>query len=250
LTTHRYATWGVLLTLLLAGCGKPQALMLQHLDPKAPAAAGLPTPPGPEEPARLTDRPPFGLYAEYPSSDTLARLSHGSLSPDGRFRSAMTGQGAWVARVDGAWLWQITLPSLPATPTAKPAVPGPQPATAPPPKAPAIAAMEWTPQNTLLLRDATGTYHQAEAEWAKITMLPATLQGKEMLTFSPNGKQVLYYINGKTGKQLWLANADGTNAKFLGENVVGSWDKDGKPAVMKQAAPSADAGGARPGEPF
>jgi hypothetical protein len=96
------AAWGALLALVLTGCGKPEGLLLQRLDPKAPAASGLPPLPGPDEPAPLTARAPFGLYAQPPASDTLAKLAQGTPSPDGHFRAAMTSPGPWVARIAGA----------------------------------------------------------------------------------------------------------------------------------------------------
>jgi hypothetical protein len=241
-TKRSRAAWGALVALMLTGCGKPTGLLLQRLDPKAPAASGLPALPGPDEPAPLTARAPFGLYAQPPASDTLAKLAQGTISPDGHFRAAMTGQGAWVARVDGAWLWQIALPAPPAPLPPKSSQPGLKLPPPPPTKAPLVVSMEWTLRDTLLLKDDVGVYHEANAEWGTTVQLPLALQGKQSLTFSPDGKQVLYYSNGKSGKQLWIANADGTNPKYQGDDITGSWDEASKLVVVKPKPPAVGAG--------
>lgn len=236
----RFSAMVLALALISAGCGKPPELMLQRLDPKAPAASGMPATPSPEQPVPLTERLPFGLYANYPSRDTLERLSLGELSPDGRYRAAMTDQGAWVTRIDGAWLWQMELPAPGTQPAAPPppATPGSRPLAVPP--APVIiqgttfaGALKWTPRNTLLVQDDVGTWYEAAPAAARVTPLPAALQGKGELIFSPDGKQVMYYVTVKTAKQLWVVNIDGTNARLLGENVTGRWGPDGKPVVEK-----------------
>lgn len=256
--------------LLLAGCGKPPELMLQRLAPDAPAAEGLPPAPVDGAPTPLLDRPPFGLYATAPSRETLQLLSTAPLSPDGRYRAALGAQGLWIARVDGAWLWQVPLPEMaepkPTTgqpPLSPPLIPQqPKPGTGPgnnngaqtptPPTARKatkyLGPLAWTPRDTLLMRDDTGTWVEIEPVAAKVTPLPAALQGKEWITYSPDRKQVLYYANGKTGKQLWIANADGTSPRLLGENVTGAWGPDGKPLVTKVQAQMTAAGG-RPGDP-
>lgn len=233
---------GLTLALWLTGCSQPADLLPpDRLDPAAPAASSLPAVPGPDEPAPLASRPPFGLYAEAPTADTLAQLSQGTLSPDQRFRAALTQQGTWIARVDAAWLWQIQLPAptTPATtqtPTSPPADTGQAGTTAPtatPAAPPAIASLAWTPRATLLLRDAGGTWWEANPVWATASQLPAALQGKEELQFSPDGSKVLYYTAGTAGRQLWVAAADGSGARLLGTNVVGSWSPEGEPVVEK-----------------
>lgn len=252
--------------LLLAGCSKPPELMLQRLAPDAPAAEGLPPAPVGDAPTPLLDRPPFGLYAAAPSRETLQQLSTAPLSPDSRYRAAMGEQGLWIARVDGAWLWQVPLPetavpkptpSQPALPQQPPAQTGTTPGKTTPtqatkpseaPKATKyLGPLDWTSRDTLLLRDDTGTWVEIDPEGAKVTLLPAALQGKEWITFSPDRKQVLYYANGKTGKQLWVANADGTKPTLLGENVTGTWGPDGKPVVTKVQVQTTATGG-KPGD--
>ncbi|HWI52997.1 MAG TPA: hypothetical protein VNT01_12735 [Symbiobacteriaceae bacterium] len=256
---------GLVLALLLAGCGKQPELMLQRLAPDAPAAEGLPPAPVAGAPTSLLDRPPFGLYATYPSRDTLTSLSTATLSPDGRYRAAITAQGLWLARVDGAWLWQVPLPEVAAPKPTAPGLPAmsqpvlpQQPGTVQPgahqtapqttTKATAyLGPLDWTPRSTLLLRDDTGTWAEIDPEACKVSLLPAALQGKEWITYSPDRKQVLYYTPGKTGKQLWQAQADGTKPILLGENVTGTWGPDGKPVVTKVQPPAAGAGN-KPGK--
>jgi len=256
--------------LLLAGCGKPPELMLQQLAPDAPAAAGLPPAPVAGAPTPLLDRPPFGLYASDPTRETLQMLSTAPLSPDGRYRAIIGNEGLWIARVDGAWLWQVPLPEAAAANPATNQPGGTQPllplqpkpgATAgstnasQPPNPPAapkatkyLGPLDWTSRDTLLMRDDTGTWAEVDPESATVKLLPAALQGKEWITFSPDRRRVLYYANGKTGKQLWVAKADGTEPKLLGENVTGTWGPDGNPVVTKIQPPTAVAGG-KPGDP-
>lgn len=246
----RTAALTAVAALLLAGCSKPPELMLQKLSPTTPAAEGFPALPLDGEKTPLGAKAPFGLYANYPSNDTLERLSTGTLSPDGRFRFAFTDQGVWVTRADGAWIWQVPLPDE-GTAAAQPASPAQaqqpsttqagKPATPPPPPKGTkyVGPTDWTPRNTLLLRDDMGTWIEAAPWTTQVTLLPQPLQGKEGIEFSPDGKQVIYYAPGKTGKQLWLAGADGANPKLQGENVTGFWDKTGKLQVQKNVVPQA-----------
>lgn len=206
-----------------------------EIDPKAPAAAGYPALPLPEQPSPLTERPPQGLYAGEPSPDTLARLSTGTLSPDGRFRMAMTAEGAWVARVDGAWLWEI---QLPAPPPPKPPEPpthgGPLPPPLPPPPAPkVVGSLQWTPQSTLLFIDSNGLWQEASPATNLVTPLPAALQGTTGLVFSPDGRQVLYY----KGRALFTALRDGSQPKLVGENLTGYWTPDGRLMTVTAGQP-------------
>lgn len=229
-------------SLLLGGCGQPQSLQLQRLDPKAPAANGLPALPLKDQPSPLTVRAPFGLYAEAPTSDTLDRLAIGPVSPDGRFRAALTDQGVWVARVDGAWLWQVELPPLPVAPTAnndkKKTTADKNKTQATPPKATRVVSNPaWTFRGSLVFQDDTGRWLEADPVTASVGLAPADLQGKEIISFSPDGKRVLYYVTTKTAKQLWVANANGSQPKFLGENMTGSWDEKGNPVATKIPTP-------------
>lgn len=232
---------GLILPLLLTGCaGSAASSEMDRLDPDAPAATGLPAIPGPDDPAPLEKRPPFGLYAEAPTADTLAALSTGKLSPDQRYRAAMTEQGAWVARVDAAWLWQVELPKPEPTPSQE-GQSADKPPAAPAPT-PVAVAVSWMPPDGLLVQDQTGAWWRADPDWTTITKLPAALQGKEEITFSPNGARILYYTSGEKGRQLWVANADGSSAKLLGENVAGSWSPEGEPVVTPLASPEKPAG--------
>jgi hypothetical protein len=224
-----------LLICILTGCGQPPGLALQHLDKLAPAAAGLPARPDPDQPTPLLERAPFGLYTQYPSNETLKALSIGLLSPDGKFRVVVTDQGVWVARVDAAWIWQVSVVPVPIVGALNP---NPDPKIVPkqgtpvPPTPPkgtkAVGPIEWTPKGMLLLRDDVGTLLEADPQTTRVSPLPATLQGKEAITFSPNGNQILYYVTLITGRQLWVANADGTNPKLQAENRTGKWDIDNK----------------------
>lgn len=193
------------------------------MDPKAPAAAGHLPLPLPGAPSPLTERPPQGLYAEEPSPDTLARLSSGTLSPDGRFRLATTAQGAWVARVDGAWFWQIGLPAPSPTPP-EPPTPGTTLPLPPPEPPTVVGAPHWTPHSTLLLTDSNGLWQEANPATAMAAPLPAGLQGTTGLAFSPDGRQVLYY----KGALLFTALRDGSQPKLVGEKLLGHWAPDGK----------------------
>lgn len=249
----RHALAGALCAALLtAGCGKSPELIMQQLAPDAPAGEGRPAAPVGDQPTPLLDRPPFGLYAEYPSRDTLKSLSTALLSPDGRYRAAITDQGLWIVRVDGTWLWQVPLPDVAAPKSTAPAQPAmsqpvlpPQPGMVQPganqtakPVTPLKATkylgpLDWTPESTLLLRDDGGNWTEISPEASKVVLLPAALQGKEWITYSPDRKQVMYYAPGKAGKALWIAKADGTDPKFQGENVTGVWGPDGKPIITK-----------------
>ena len=226
---------GTAFVLLLTGCSQSQSLLLQRLDPASPAAKGLAPLPAQDEPTPLTGRPSFGLYAAPPTPATLSVLANGRISPDGLYRAAMTEQGAWIARIDGAWLWQLELPP-PPPPPAPPAQPGPRPpAPESLPPANVVLPLVWTSRNTLMFQDENGYWHEARPERAVITQLPAAFQGKRDLDFSPDGKQVLYATNVSGGQQLWVAAADGTNPKILGENVIGFWGPDGKPVVRQKS---------------
>lgn len=233
--------------LLLAGCTrKPSPGLAQTgtptVDPKAPAASGYAALPLPDQPAPLTERPPHGLYAASPSPDTLASLSTGILSPDGRYRAAVTPEGAWVARVDGAWLWQIQIPAPPAPPTtlppgssAPPATPA-TPATPPAPPAPpptVQGALQWSPRTTLLFLDSNGQWQEANPATTLVATLPAALQGSVGLTYSPDGRQVLYY----KGTALYTAQRDGTGSRLVGEGLTGYWTPDSTLVSTKAAPP-------------
>lgn len=244
--TRRYAGLMLgLLTLLAAGCGPAdhtgQAPSPQPLAADAPAARGLPVLRPPELPSPLMERAPFGLYAHSPTNDTLTTLASGTLSPDGRFRTASTPQGIWVARADGAWVWEVQLPA-PPPPAGSETRPGTQapglPAVQPPPTAPAIVGTPgWTPRITLLLQDDTGAWHEADPASTRITPMAAFFRGKQDLALSPDGKQVLYYIPGKAGRQLWIAKIEGTEARLQGENLSGVWDKSGKLVTVQEVKP-------------
>lgn len=230
-----------LLAALLTGCGPQPGIPLQRLAPESPAAAGLPQRPAADGPSPLQARPPFGHYAQAPSSDTLSMLSVAPVSPTGKYRATMTSQGAWVARIDGAWLWQIELPKPPPAPPAPaPDRPGAQPAPPPaPPRQPVpVGSLRWTPLGALLFQDDAGVWWLADPEIASVSQLPLGLQGKDLAQFSPDGKQVLYYTTGRTGRQLWVAAADGKDARLLGENVAGEWDAEGKLVVTKVTNPA------------
>ena len=220
----RFFLTGLAAALLLAGCGGSDERSLQRLSPDAPAATGLPPAPVADQATPLLGRAPFGLYANYPSNDTLTKLSTAPQSPDGRWRLAFTEQGLWLTRVDAAWLWQVPQ-AAPPQPTIKQGKEY-------------VAPVSWLPNGNLLLRDDAGAWIEANPTSANVKLLPAALQGKEQLTFSPNGQQVLYYTPGKTGLQLWLAKADGTDPKLQGENVTGFWDATGKLVVQKSTAPT------------
>lgn len=112
----RYAALTLAL-LLLSGCARSNTAeteMPNGIDPGSPFAAGYPALPAPGQPTPLGDRLPSGLYASPPSADTLAALATAAPSPDGLFRAVLNADGLWVTRIDGAWLWQVTLPPLTA----------------------------------------------------------------------------------------------------------------------------------------
>lgn len=235
-----------ILAMVAVGCARPvPAPSQQGLSPDAPAARGLPPREPAGTPSPLQVRPPFGLYAQSPGIDTLTTLASGALSPDGRYRAAMTAEGPWVARVDGAWLWQIEL-QVPLPPPTPPVPPGTHPAKPPsPPPAPAkppvvVGALQWTDAAQLLFQDDTGAWHLADPAGARVTALPPAFKGKEGLQFSPDGRQVLFYAPGKTGRGLWLAAADGSNPKLVGENVTGFWQKPGGNLVVQKPTPGMD----------
>lgn len=254
--TQRMLLLGAAL-LLLTGCNKPSALVLTHLDPSAPAASGYPARPLPDQPSPLTERNPFGLFTDAPSAETIAALATAQVSGDGRYRASITTQGAWVNRVDGAWFWQIKLASTAATPPAPPTKPGqtqpnatqPAQTTTPPPMIQhTVRALQWTGRSQLLLRDESGTWLLANPDSATVTALPAALQGKQAIAFSPDGTQVLYYAPGKGGDELFVANADGSKPVSKGVNVTAYWDENGKLQIQQGKAPSLTKPPAAPGE--
>jgi len=235
----------LILPLLLTGCaGAAANSEMDRLDPSAPAATGLPATPGPDEPAPLEERPPFGLYAEEPTAETLAALSTGKLSPDRRFRAAVTEQGAWIARVDAAWVWQVELPEPEPAPPQGDKAADKQPAQ--PTPIPVAVDVSWMPPDILLVQDQTGAWWQADPDWATVAKGPAAFRGKEEVTFSPRGDRILYYTAGDKGRQLFVANADGSNAKLLGVNVAGSWSPEGEPVVTPLTPAEKPAGQSAP----
>lgn len=214
---------------------------LAHISAIAPA----PTPELTAQPT-LADllplRPPFGLYAESPQPATLVQLAHGSPSPDQRHHMAHTAQGLWITRTDGAWLWHVQLPAR-AEPKAPPLPPGthppPAPAKAKPANPPAlpliVGTARWTERSTLLLRDDQGAWYEADPLTALVVPLPAALRGAEELTLSPDGRKLFYYTPGRRGRQLWTANADGSEPRSHGENLVGRWNPDSSLKTQPQA---------------
>lgn len=233
---------GLVLPLLLAGCGGAAGSEMDRLDPKAPAATGLPATPSPDEPVPLEERPPFGLYAEAPTAETLKALSYGKPSPDQRFRAAVTEQGAWVARVDAAWLWQVQLPEPEPAIQQNDEEKAADKEPAPPAPTPVAVDVSWMPPDILLVQDQTGAWWRADPDWTTITKGPAAFQGKDEITFSPSGARMLYYTSSDKGRQLWVANADGNGAKLLGVNVAGSWSPEGEPVVTPLTPPEQPGG--------
>lgn len=240
------------LAVLGAGCSQHDLPRVQRLAPGSAASVSLPPPPLAGEPSPLTQTPPFGLYAAPPSNATLQSLSTGTVSPDGRFRTAFTDQGLWVARIDGAWLWHVQVPAPPSPePQALPGthLPSPPARPAQPPKPPAPSGgADWTPRSSLLFRDDAGTWHEADPVQARVTALPAALQGKENITFSTDGKQVLYYTPGRAGRQLWVAAVDGSKPLLVGENLTGFWRENGELLTARAAPPAQQNGTHRPAE--
>jgi len=186
---------GLALSILMIASGCRTATpYMDRLDPTAPAAAGLPATPGPDEPIPLGERPIFGLYTETPTAETLAQLSMGKLSPDQRYRAAVTPQGIWVARVDGAWVWQVPLPAQPVPQTGQqppqdgagnsPGAAGQsaqntssgqngqnaQTSQSPVP-APGPAMVDWEAPSTLLIRDTRGLWWKASPDWITVTRM-------------------------------------------------------------------------------
>lgn len=137
----------------------------------------------------------------------------------------MSGPDAWVARVDGAWFWQIQVPPPPPPQPAEPATPTAGPVPSPPPPAPAPTVrspLQWTPQSSLLFQDSNGTWQEANPAMAQVVALPAALQGSSEVLFSPDGRQVLF----RKGNQLLTANRDGSLPKLVGQNLTGFWAPD------------------------
>ncbi len=261
----------ILAVLLITGCarsGPADAVREYGIDPAAPVAAGHAALPLPGEPTPLGSRSLSGLYASPPAADTLEALSTAPVSPDGLFRAVLRDGEIWVTRIDGAWLWQVTLP--PATPappeggadggaqgTAQPDLdgnpagqgaatpPGADPAGAStaadspanPPESPAIevepvAPLTWTPRSTLLLRDTASRWLEADPATAAVTPLGPFLTGATHLIPSPDGSQVLFY----KGNQLYTARWDGSDPQPIGENLVGHWDSAGQLVVRERPA--------------
>lgn len=145
---------------------------------------------------------------------------------------ALTPEGAWVARVDGAWLWQIELPAPPPPEPAEPPAPGsPAPTPLPPPAV--VGPLQWTPQSTLLLTGSDGLWYEAVPARVLASPLPAALQGTTGLAFSPDGSQVLYF----KGPLLYTALRDGSQPKLIGENLTGYWRPDGQLVTAKASQP-------------
>lgn len=188
--------------LLLVGCGAK----------KEPAVQAFRLQPYPV--AVRSDSVPFGLYATPPDLDTMEALKSSLLSPDGRFQTARTAQGLWVKRVDDAWCWQID------------------------PK-PGASQFIWTTRGTLLFSNEAGVWQEADPLAALVRpLLGDELKGKAILSFSPDGREVVYSVPGPKGPVIWLSGRDGKNPKRLGENVRVDWKPDGTPLVSAvQAAP-------------
>ncbi len=167
-TATRLLVLSACVALLTVGCAKPPVARLPHLAAEAPASHGLPPLPLPGRPTPLQEKAPFGLYADAPSADTLARLSTGTLSPDGRFRVALTAQGVWVARIDGAWIWKMSLPAPPVADR-----PEGRQVQAPAP----VEPLRWTNRGDLLFPDQTGAWYLADPLTTSVKPLPAAPEG-------------------------------------------------------------------------
>jgi hypothetical protein len=234
------------LLVLMAGCGSASPPVLGSQTTSAHALAGYPPLPPADQPASFPAQP-FGLFASAPTPATLTTLARGVTSPDGRFRAALTAQGAWAVRVDGAWFWQIELPVMtPAitsakpggqagTPTAAGAQAGQSAAqlgqTPAPPTQAATGLGGWTPLSHLLVQAPDGSWFDADPLTATVTPLAPLWQGRTGLQVSPDGKQILYSQTGPKGPQVWLANIDGTRPTLLADNATATWGLDGKPAI-------------------
>lgn len=140
-----------LLALFVTGCGEPSHPQVRQMDPVAPAAAGFAPVALPGQPSAIADQTPFGLYATSPTLDTITNLAIGTLSPSGQFRAALTEQGIWIARVDGAWLWQVS----------------PE----------AVSPVEWTTGGRLRFTDTTNQGQEADPRTAQVTALVPPTEG-------------------------------------------------------------------------
>lgn len=252
---QRYKKIGglTLLLALLAGCGSaspPETAETPVI--KAQVLGGYPPLPGAGEPSPLSTANLFGLYATPPSAATVEALAKGVTSPDGRFRTALSDQGAWIVRIDGAWYWQIELTTV--TPngqstaqgaagnqTAGPGTQqqqlGPQAgqtALAPPVQTQAAATLGgWTPAGQLLIQATTGAWFEANPLTATVTPLAPFWQGRVGLLVSPDDKQILYGQTGPKGPQVWVANKDGSRPTLVADNATAVWGPDSKPVVTK-----------------
>jgi len=98
----------------------------------------------------------------------------------------------------------------------------PGPASRPPTS---VGPLRWTAHGELILADQAGTWYLADPVTTRVKALAAALKGKEQVTFSPDGKQVIYSTPGKSGPQWWQATAEGSSPRLLGENVLARWDE-------------------------
>lgn len=254
----------LLLLFALTGCGSRTPGTSEGgatVDPNSPAASGYGALPLPGQPTLLTERPLLGLYSTEPSADTLTQLGTGAISQDGRFRAVLTDQGAWIVRVDGAWLWQVQLPAVSPTPAGTPGTAGTTtgatPATgtatgtagttgaatgtaagtagaatgATPAPATVAGPVQWTPDSNLALRDSAGRWWAANTTTTQVSPMTTAFEGATGLTFSPDGSKVFFY----KGTQLITALRDGSQARLVGENLVGAWAPDGTLQTTKKA---------------
>lgn len=246
-----------LLLALLAGCGSaspPQTAETPVI--KAQVLGGYPPLPTGDEPSPLNTANLFGLYAAPPSVATVEALAKGLTSPDGRFRTALTDQGAWIVRIDGAWYWQIELTTV--TPNGQSTAQGAagnqtvgpasqqqqlgsqagQALAAPVQTQVATALGGWTPAGQLMILTSTGAWFEANPLTATVTPLAPFWQGRVGLLVSPDEKQILYNQTGPKGPQVWVANKDGSRPTLVVDNGTAVWGADGKPVVTKLPDPT------------
>lgn len=246
-----------LLLTLLAGCGSaspPENSETPVINPQA--LEGYPPLPAVGEPSPLNSANLFGLYAAPPSPATVEALSKGLTSPDGRFRAALTDQGAWAVRIDGAWYWQIELTTV--TPNGQTAPQGAagnqavgqatqqtlgpqagQTALAAPVQTQSSTALGgWTPAGGLLVQASTGAWFEANPLTATVTPLAPFWQGRTGLLVSPDGKQILYTQAGPKGPQVWVANRDGSRPSLVADNATAVWGPENKAVVTKLPDPT------------
>lgn len=231
---------------LLTGCGSaaPPKIeegpeMSQH------ALIGYPPLPAVGEDSPLSSVTPFGLYATPPSPATVASLAKGVTSFDGRYRAALTEQGAWTVRIDGGWFWQVELPPVVAPPTAPtgqapPGQAAPPVTEPPPPPVPQTAASlgGWSSAGQLLIQSTGGAWFEANPLTATVTPLAPFWQGKVGLQVSPNDQQILYPQSGPKGPQVWVANRDGSRPTLVADNATAVWGPDNSPVVTKLPDPT------------